>query len=97
MATARQAAPSGLQARPFLNPLAARAPAKGKSSRATAAKVGGLSQNAPKAEDFPALGGMGLASASSSAAEASSSSQGGVSEALKAANKVDPPVPKLHS
>lgn len=54
----------------------------------------GRSQAAPKAEDFPALGGM--RPSSSAAAEASSSSQGaaaaaagqaGVSEALKAANK----------
>ena len=53
----------------------------------------GRSQAAPKAEDFPALGGM--RSSSSATAEASSSSQAaaaagqaGVSEALKAANKV---------
>lgn len=53
------------------------------------------SQAAPKAEDFPALGGLRPSSSSSSAAgEAFSSGQGatagqaGVSEALKAANKV---------
>ncbi len=37
---ARQPPPSGLQARPFINPLAAKAPAKGKVSKAPAAKVG---------------------------------------------------------
>jgi hypothetical protein len=37
---ARQPPPSGLQARPFINPLAAKAPAKGKISKAPAAKVG---------------------------------------------------------
>ena len=38
-AAPRQAAPSGLQARPFLNPLAARAPSKGKASKAPVSKV----------------------------------------------------------
>jgi len=37
---ARQPPPSGLQARPFINPLAAKAPAKGKVSKAPTAKVG---------------------------------------------------------
>jgi len=37
---ARQPSSSGLQARPFINPLAAKAPAKGKVSKAPAAKVG---------------------------------------------------------
>ena len=58
-----------------------------------APRLGGPLQAAPKAEDFPALGGR--RPPSSSAAEASSNGhstvaagQVGVSEALKAANKV---------
>lgn len=56
--------------------------------------AGFASQRAPKAEDFPALGGMRPASSSGATAEPSSSTQAaaggqaGVSEALKAANKV---------
>ena len=65
-----------------------------------APRPGGPLQAAPKAEDFPALGGR--RPASSSAAEASSNGhsaaaagQAGVSEALKAANKVRPASPLI--
>ncbi|DBA67661.1 TPA: hypothetical protein ACH3X2_001255 [Trebouxia sp. C0005] len=94
---ARQPPPSGLQARPFINPLAAKAPAKGKVSKASAAKVG--PQAAPKIEDFPALGGapggsrrLPPSAASASGMDGAASGDGtaaptGVSDALKAANK----------
>ncbi|DBA77810.1 hypothetical protein WJX77_007039 [Trebouxia sp. C0004] len=94
---ARQPPKSGLQARPFIHPLAAKAPAKGKVSKAPAARVG--PQAAPKIEDFPALGGAPGGSrrvpptaAGASTSDGAASSNGtaaptGVSDALKAANK----------
>ncbi|KAA6428253.1 MAG: hypothetical protein FRX49_01849 [Trebouxia sp. A1-2] len=94
---ARQPPPSGLQARPFINPLAAKAPAKGKVSKAPAAKVG--PQTAPKIEEFPALGGAPGGSRRLPPSAAGASGMGGaasgdgtaaptgVSDALKAANK----------
>ncbi|KAL3156593.1 hypothetical protein ABBQ38_000883 [Trebouxia sp. C0009 RCD-2024] len=89
--------PSGLQARPFLNPLAAKGPAKGKDKAAKAP-----SQAAPKLEDFPALGGRAAAvtagpstsqpssaqpPTSGAASDGAAAAGTGVSDALKAANK----------